>query len=85
MQTAAIQRQYDEIIASHYDFDPQSVIGDALDRAVAHVEQHEAAAGRTPMVVQVGMVSTAGPPAQVAPESLPGRIGSPASRAQHAG
>jgi SAM-dependent methyltransferase len=42
MQTDAIQRQYDEIIASHYDADPQSVIGDSLDRAVQQIEQWEA-------------------------------------------
>ncbi|MGE3803577.1 MAG: class I SAM-dependent methyltransferase [Gemmataceae bacterium] len=32
MQTD-IQRQYDEVIASRYDFDPQGLIGIALDRA----------------------------------------------------
>jgi SAM-dependent methyltransferase len=37
---AEIQRQYDEIIASHYDFDPQAVIGDSLDRALSHIERH---------------------------------------------
>jgi SAM-dependent methyltransferase len=44
MQASAIQRQYDEIIASHYDFDPQSLIGDSLDRAVEQIERHEAQA-----------------------------------------
>jgi SAM-dependent methyltransferase len=33
MKTATIQRQYDEVIASHYDGDPQAVIGPSLDRA----------------------------------------------------
>jgi SAM-dependent methyltransferase len=33
METATIQRQYDEVIASHYDGDPQAVIGPSLDRA----------------------------------------------------
>src|SRR5271163_2528294 len=37
---AEIQRQYDEIIASHYDFDPQSVTGDSLDRALDCIERH---------------------------------------------
>jgi SAM-dependent methyltransferase len=37
---AETQRQYDEIIAARYDFDPQSVIGASLDRAVAHIERH---------------------------------------------
>jgi SAM-dependent methyltransferase len=40
MQTTLIRRQYDEIIASHYDFDPQSMIGDTLDRALGQVERH---------------------------------------------
>ncbi len=34
-----IQRQYNEVIASHYDQDPQAVIGRSLDRAVAQVRQ----------------------------------------------
>jgi ubiquinone/menaquinone biosynthesis C-methylase UbiE len=38
MQASAIQRQYDQIIASHYDSDPRSVIGDSLDQAVAQIE-----------------------------------------------
>jgi SAM-dependent methyltransferase len=37
MHTHAIRRQYDEVIAPHYDADPQSVIGDSLDRALAQV------------------------------------------------
>jgi SAM-dependent methyltransferase len=37
MQTE-IQRQYDEVIASRYDFDPQGLTGKALDRAVAMME-----------------------------------------------
>jgi SAM-dependent methyltransferase len=41
MQAGVIQRQYDEIIASHYDFDPQSVIGDSLGRAVRQINRHE--------------------------------------------
>ena len=39
MQSTLIRRQYDEIIASHYDFDPQSMIGDSLDRALGQVER----------------------------------------------
>jgi len=37
---AEIQRQYDEIIASHYDVDPQSVIGGSLDRALGQIARH---------------------------------------------
>lgn len=34
MSMAAIQRQFDEVIASRYDLDPQSVISDTLNRAL---------------------------------------------------
>jgi len=34
MSTATIQRQFDEVIASRYDLDPQSVISDTLQRAL---------------------------------------------------
>jgi SAM-dependent methyltransferase len=41
MQTSLIQRHYDEVIAPHYDLDPQSVIGNSLDRAIAQIRcQH---------------------------------------------
>ena len=39
MHTHAIQRQYDEVIAPHYDVDPQSVIGDSLDKAVTQLRE----------------------------------------------
>jgi len=48
MQATTIQRHYDEVIASHYDFDPQSVIGDSLGRAIAQIhrrQSHDAGAG----------------------------------------
>jgi trans-aconitate methyltransferase len=41
MHAAAIQRQYDEVIAAHYDFDPQGVTGASLDRAVRQIGQQE--------------------------------------------
>jgi SAM-dependent methyltransferase len=37
IQPQTIQRQYDEVIAPHYDLDPQAVIRPSLDRAVAQV------------------------------------------------
>jgi SAM-dependent methyltransferase len=39
MNVQTIQRQYDEVIAPHYDLDPQSVIGPSLDRAVHQLRQ----------------------------------------------
>jgi len=41
MQTHVIQRHYDEVIAPHYDLDPQSVIGDSLDRAIAQIQESQ--------------------------------------------
>jgi SAM-dependent methyltransferase len=41
MNTHAIQRQYDEVIAPHYDLDPQAVTGASLDRAAEQLRcQH---------------------------------------------
>jgi ubiquinone/menaquinone biosynthesis C-methylase UbiE len=39
MSSSVIQRQYDEVIADHYDVDPLSVINDALNRALEHVRR----------------------------------------------
>jgi SAM-dependent methyltransferase len=41
MQATTVQRHYDEVIASHYDFDPQSVIGDSLGRAIDQIRQRQ--------------------------------------------
>ena len=38
MQSQTIQRQYDEVIAPHYDLDPQSVLGPSLDRAADQIQ-----------------------------------------------
>lgn len=37
MLTQTIQRQYNEVIAPHYDNDPQSVTGSSLERALAQI------------------------------------------------
>jgi SAM-dependent methyltransferase len=55
MQADVIQRQYDEIIASHYDFDPQSVIGDSLDRALGQIKRQDGPAGEGWKVLDLGM------------------------------
>jgi SAM-dependent methyltransferase len=41
MQTQTIQRQYDDIIAPHYDLDPQRVTGRSLDRATEQLRYHD--------------------------------------------
>jgi SAM-dependent methyltransferase len=57
MHTHVIQRQYDEVIAPHYDVDPQAVIGDSLDRAVAQLcEQPQVRTSTTALrVLDLGM------------------------------
>ena len=46
MESSVIQRQYDEVIASRYDFDPQSVIGNSLDRAILQIRRRQRAGDR---------------------------------------
>jgi SAM-dependent methyltransferase len=41
MTTDTIQRQYDEVIASHYDLDPQAVTGATLDRAAEQIRHQQ--------------------------------------------
>ncbi len=39
MSIEAIQRQYNEVVAPHYDLDPQGVIGRSLERAISQLNQ----------------------------------------------
>src|SRR5260370_31167042 len=56
MQSQTIQRQYDEVIAPHYDLDPQSVLGPALDRAAAQIQSENLLrAGACPRVLDLGI------------------------------
>jgi SAM-dependent methyltransferase len=56
MHTELIQRQYNDIIAPHYDQDPQSVTSDSLGRAVAQVLRQQAGPNGMPLkVFDVGM------------------------------
>ena len=57
MQATTIQRHDDEVIASHYDFDPQSVIDDSLSRAIAQIRARQSHdAGARPLnVLDVGV------------------------------
>jgi SAM-dependent methyltransferase len=57
MTNETIQRQYDEVIASHYDLDPQSVTGNTLDRAAEQIRKQQILAdASTPLrVYDVGM------------------------------
>jgi SAM-dependent methyltransferase len=75
MQPQVIQRQYDEVIAPHYDLDPQGVIGGSLDRAGEQIRERVFPAnGEAPLrVLDVGvgtglfldkLKSLGGPPIQ---------------------
>jgi SAM-dependent methyltransferase len=56
MMMDTIQRQYDEVVASHYDLDPQSVTGDTLDRAAEQIrKQLLLDSGQPVRVYDVGM------------------------------
>lgn len=39
-QTDVIQRQYDDVIAQHYDLDPQNITNKSLDLALQHLRDH---------------------------------------------
>ena len=41
MDTLTVQRQYDEVVAPHYDLDPHSVIGRSLDLALGQVRKRQ--------------------------------------------
>lgn len=41
MDTAVIQRQYDDLIAPHYDLDPQNLMAMSLDRALDNLRDTE--------------------------------------------
>jgi predicted TPR repeat methyltransferase len=40
MSTATVHHAYNEVVAPHYDLDPQGVTGDSLDRAVRQLREH---------------------------------------------
>jgi SAM-dependent methyltransferase len=56
MQTQTIRRQYDEVIAPHYDSDPQGVTGRSLDRALDQIRRLRVLDGDRPLnVLDVGV------------------------------
>lgn len=70
---ATIQRQYDEVIASHYDLDPQNVMTDTVERVFEQIEKQGILQSRPLRVYDVGMgtgrflerlLATAGPELQ---------------------
>ncbi len=57
MKQEEIQRQYDEVIAPHYDLDPLSVTGRSLSRAIAQLKSEGCLSGVLPSmeVLDVGI------------------------------
>ena len=57
METNTIQRQYDDVIAQHYDLDSQQVTSSALDRAIGDLDFVDLLAGGQPPlpVLDLGM------------------------------
>jgi len=57
MLTNTIRRQYDEIIASNYDLDPQGITGDSQDFAIGQLKQENVLAAGLPTlnVLDIGM------------------------------
>ena len=57
MESAVIQRQYDDVIASQYDQDPQNTTSNSLNRALDHLEARDILSGALPpmKVLDVGM------------------------------
>lgn len=57
MEAAVIRDQYDSVIARHYDDDPQSIIGNSLDRAISQLRDEDLLRdNRAPMrIFDIGM------------------------------
>lgn len=57
MESAVIQRQYDDVIAAQYDHDPQNTTSNSLNRALDHLEAAELLSGLLPAmkVLDIGM------------------------------
>ncbi len=56
MSTQTVRQAYNDVVAPHYDLDPQGVTGDSLDRAVRQLEQQHVFDGSLPLrVLDLGM------------------------------
>ena len=45
MITQTIHHAYNDVVASHYDLDPQTVIGPSLDAAVRQIQKQRLVGG----------------------------------------
>jgi SAM-dependent methyltransferase len=56
MSTATVHHAYNDVVATHYDLDPQGVIGRSLDRGIAHLKEDGVLdSGRELQLLDVGM------------------------------
>src|SRR5262249_5343791 len=55
MSTTAVHHAYNDVVATHYDLDPQGVIGRSLDRGLAQLRDEGLLDGRELRVLDVGM------------------------------
>jgi SAM-dependent methyltransferase len=55
MSTTAVHHAYNDVVATHYDLDPQGVIGRSLDRGIAQMREEGLLDGRELRVLDVGM------------------------------
>jgi ubiquinone/menaquinone biosynthesis C-methylase UbiE len=56
MSTTAVHRAYNDVVATHYDLDPQGVIGRSLDRGISQMKDEGLLApGREFRVLDVGI------------------------------
>jgi len=55
MSTTAVHHAYNDVVADHYDLDPQGVIGRSLDLGIAQMREQGLLDGRELRVLDIGM------------------------------
>ena len=55
MSTTEVHHAYNDVVATHYDLDPQGVIGRSLDRGIAQMKEESLLDGGELRVLDIGM------------------------------
>src|SRR5262249_7935642 len=55
MSASTIQHAYNDVVATHYDLDPQGVIGRSLDRGIAQMKDQGLLDGGELRILDIGM------------------------------
>src|SRR5262245_43389222 len=55
MSTTEVHHAYNDVVATHYDLDPQGVIGRSLDRGIAQMKEEGLLDGGELRVLDIGM------------------------------